>query len=159
TRKTDLTPDDVSQRRQTFGAAHVLELDYPMADQAEGVHIQGFWSGPPLTYLLQACLRSFLRCGHQFTVYSYGPVAVPHGALVPDANQIVPERDVFYFQNPETHQPDIAPFADYFRMKLLADLGGWYCDIDTVCLSKTLPVGPRIWARQCPEFGLDSVNN
>jgi len=54
---------------------------------------------------------------------------------------------------------DIAPFADYFRLKLLADNGGWYCDIDTVCLSSELPSGKRVWARQAPESDVDSVSN
>ena len=122
-------------------------------------NIQGFWLGPPLSHIHWACLRSFLDCGHEFTLYTYGPLAVPEGIRLADANEIVLERDVFYFQNSETRRPDIAPFSDYFRITLLSKIGGWYCDIDTVCFSTALPKGPRIWARQCPELDLDSVNN
>jgi hypothetical protein len=86
-------------------------------------------------------------------------VVVPNGIRVADASAIVPEQDIFYFHNPETQKPDVAPFSDYFRIKLLSELGGWYCDVDTVCLSPELPTGSRIWARQCPELDKDSVNN
>ena len=125
----------------------------------QSAHIRGFWSGPPLSAIHRACLRSFLAHGHEFTLYCYAPVDVPPGVQTADANAIVPEQEIFYFQNRETGAPDIAPFADYFRAKLLSEVGGWYCDVDTVCLSSELPAGPRVWARQCPELNPDSVNN
>ena len=125
----------------------------------EQVTVQGFWSGRPLTPLHWACLRSFLHLGYQFAVYSYDPLTVPAGIRLEDANAIVPSRDVFYFENRETRSRDIAPFADYFRLRLLYEVGGWYCDIDTVCLSPHLPPGPRVWARQCPELDRDSISN
>lgn len=124
-----------------------------------GTPVQGFWTGPPLTPLHWACLRSFVNCGHQFVLYSYETLAAPEGVCVKDARQIISEEEIFYFDNPETRTRDIAPFADYFRLRLLHDVGGWYCDVDTVCLSSRLPAGPRVWARQCPELNLDSVSN
>jgi Glycosyltransferase sugar-binding region containing DXD motif len=125
----------------------------------EKITVQGFWSGQPLTDLHWACLRSFLKLGHQFTLYSYEPLAVPQGIGLQDANAIVPAHEVFFFDNRETHTRDIAPFADYFRLRLLYQLGGWYCDVDTVCLSSQFPTARRVWARQCPELDPDSVSN
>jgi hypothetical protein len=121
--------------------------------------IQGFWSGPPLPPVSWACLRSFLAAGHRFTLYSYDPLPVPQGIVVKDACEILPRSSIFYFQNRLTQRSDIAPFADYFRLKLLAEQGGWYCDVDTVCLSSKLPIGARIWARQAPEHDASSVSN
>jgi hypothetical protein len=112
-----------------------------------------------LTDLHRACLQSFLNQGHQFVLYSYEPIAVPQGVRLKDANQIVPADEVFFFENRETHGPDIGPFADYFRLKLLYQVGGWYCDVDTVCLSSQFPTARRVWARQCPELDPDIVGN
>jgi Glycosyltransferase sugar-binding region containing DXD motif len=87
-------------------------------------------------------------------------MVVPEGVRLEDAGKIVPQQEIFYFWNEITQTRDIAPFADYFRLKLLYELGGWYCDVDTVCLSSELPVGPRVWASQCPELKeRDSTNN
>jgi hypothetical protein len=123
------------------------------------ITIRGFWTGPPLTNLHRACLRSFLCLGHKFILYSYDPLVLPEGICLQDANQIVPKEEIFYYDNKLTQKSDIAPFADYFRLRLLHKIGGWYCDVDTVCLSSHLPRGPRVWARQCPEFVADSVSN
>jgi hypothetical protein len=93
-------------------------------------------------------------------LYSYESFSVPTGVRLEDANKIVPKKEIFYFENNTTQTRDIAPFADYFRLKLLYQAGGWYCDVDTVCLSSEFPVGPRVWASQCPELKeKDSVNN
>ena len=123
------------------------------------MRVQGFWSGPPLTPLHVACLRSFIEMGHQFELYSYDRLEVPEGVFLSDAASVVPADEVFLFHNSITGAGDIAPFADYFRLRLLYELGGWYCDVDTLCLSPRFPSGPRIWARQCPEFERDSVSN
>jgi len=121
--------------------------------------VQGFWLGPPLSDIHRACLRSFVRSGHQFKLYCYEPVSVPMGVDLEDACIIVPRNQIFYFKNDATQRTDIAPFADYFRLKLLYEIGGWYCDIDTICLTSQLPVASRVWANQCPELKNDSVGN
>ena len=92
-------------------------------------------------------------------VYSYDRLDLPEGVILRDASEVVPRSLLFYFDNPKTWKPDLAPFADYFRLKLLVEKGGWYCDVDTVCLSAELPVGSRVWARECPELDIDSVSN
>jgi hypothetical protein len=123
------------------------------------VRIQGFWSGPPLSALNRACLSSFVDSGHEFVLFSYDAIDVPAGVTVRDASEIVPRAELFHYRNDITRTQDIAPFADYFRWTLLAGEGGWYCDVDTVCLSSELPLGPRVWARQCPELDPNSVSN
>lgn len=121
--------------------------------------VQGFWSGSRLSAINRACLRSFIGRGHQYVLYSYDAPNVPDGVIVRDANEILPSNSIFHFQNPATHSEDIGPFADYFRLKLLVERGGWYCDVDTVCLASELPIGTRVWAREALEFETNLVGN
>ncbi len=89
--------------------------------------VQGLW-WPKLTTMEQLSVASYLRNGHTYHLYAYGEVAgLPDGALVKDANEILPESEVKRF-------PRIAQFADYFRYKLLYERGGWWTDMDVICL-------------------------
>jgi hypothetical protein len=86
--------------------------------------IQGlFW--PKLSAMEQMSICSFLKNGYDYHLYAYGPVeGVPDGAIVKDANEIMPYQTY-------TH---MAQFADHFRYKLLFERGGWWADMDVVCL-------------------------
>lgn len=121
--------------------------------------VQGFWHGDPLTPLHWACLRSFLICGLSFDLYSYQRLSVPAGVRLCDAAQVIPQDQLFMFRNAFTGSPDVAPFADYFRLKLLVQRGGWWCDVDTIAQRGHLPRGDRVWARQAPEYRPDSISN
>src|SRR5579871_2409618 len=118
---------------------------------------QAFWHGPPLNMCHWACLQSFLGLGHELHLYTYGSRPVPEGVVLRDANEILPESELFYFQNPNSHQYDLGPFSDLFRFKLLLDRGGWYVDLDTICLSATFPKIERAWSRELPEVYPDAV--
>src|SRR6476660_7068055 len=100
---------------------------------------QGFWHGPPLGPLRQACLNSFVRMGHRFELYTYGPLPVPAGVVLKEAEKIIPLAEVFYYENPRTGSKDLGPFSDLFRFKLLSERGGWWSDVDTICLSPDIP--------------------
>ena len=139
---------------------------HPLADLARALRllpprdaVQGFWHGGPLAPLHHACLSSFIAHGHGFELYSYDAIDVPQGVTVRDAAEIVPRDGLFLFANRHTGQPDVAPFADYFRLRLLSLRGGWWCDVDTVCLAPRLPASDRAWARQAPEYRPESVGN
>ena len=119
--------------------------------------VQGFWSGPRLNSLQCACLSSFLHHGHGFELFSYESVKAPDGVVISDASRVVPKTQIFFYDNPRSDRPDIGPFSDYFRYRLLYQRGGWYCDVDTLCLASSLPEGARIWARQSPAIDPDSV--
>jgi hypothetical protein len=121
--------------------------------------VQGFWSGSRLNALQRACLGSFVHHGHRFVLFSYESIEAVDGVVIADAAHIVPRSKLFFFDNPRSGRPDIGPFSDYFRYRLLHQRGGWYCDVDTLCLSRKLPEGARIWARQCPGVDPDSVAN
>jgi hypothetical protein len=118
---------------------------------------QGFWHGPPLGQLRSACLASFIERGHKFELYSYDDVSVPSGVVMKDASEIIPRSEMFYFINPKTGANDLGPFSDLFRFKLLFERGGWWSDVDTVCLSDSIPALERAWAQEKPEYNLNAI--
>jgi hypothetical protein len=92
--------------------------------------VRGFWSGPELTNIQKLCIRSYMRHGHEFHLYVTQPTeGIPKGTVVKDANEILPKSRLAEFDN-SVH------FCDYFRVLLILREGGWYVDLDTVCLRK-----------------------
>jgi mannosyltransferase OCH1-like enzyme len=86
------------------------------------------WVGTRLSSMEQLCAASFMAHGHEFHLYTYGTVeGIPPGVVVKDANEILPQSDIQRFKH-------LAQFADLFRYKLLFEKGGWWVDMDTVCL-------------------------
>jgi hypothetical protein len=112
---------------------------------------QGFWHGPPMGVLHQACLRSFTELGYRFHLYTYEPVDAPAGVELLDANEVIPFEEMFHYRNPFTGRDDPGPFSDLFRFRLLGTRGGWWTDIDTVCLSPDIPEVDNAWAPEFPE--------
>lgn len=92
--------------------------------------IQGLWVGASLPPLAELTIRSFLDHGFRFRLATYGQVAgIPDGAEVIDAGGILPPAVIF------THPSgSLAPFADWFRYRLVADHGGIWTDLDMACL-------------------------
>lgn len=93
--------------------------------------INSFWYGSELGDLENMCIKSFIKSGFQFHLWSYDMnIKVPTGCIVKDANEILPKENIFiYYKN-----NSIAPFSDWFRFKLLYDKGGRWTDMDVVCL-------------------------
>jgi Glycosyltransferase sugar-binding region containing DXD motif len=76
------------------------------------------------------CITSFLQHGHSFHLYAYDEVlTVPLGTKVLDARLVLPVDRIFRYAN-----GSYAGFSNFFRYKLLLDVGGWWVDLDTVCL-------------------------
>lgn len=76
-------------------------------------------------------VASFLANGHEYHLYVYDDVRrVPEGAVVRDANEILPASSVFRYK----HSKSYAGFSNFFRYKLLLEKGGWWADADIVCL-------------------------
>jgi mannosyltransferase OCH1-like enzyme len=93
--------------------------------------IQGLWIGPELSVMEQLSICSFLRNGHEYDLYAYDHLAnVPAGAVVRDANEILPRSRIFQYK----HQASYAGFSNVFRYKLLLERGGWWADTDIVCV-------------------------
>jgi hypothetical protein len=91
--------------------------------------VQSLWVGERLSRIETLSIASFLAHGHRFHLYTYGDVGnVPTGVELRDAGELIPEREVFQVNG------SLAIFADWFRQQLLYARGGYWVDLDMVCL-------------------------
>ena len=92
--------------------------------------IQSLWIGDDLTNLEKLCVQSFIDHGHEFHLYTYADIGgVPDGAVVKDGNEVLPASKIF-----RCCDGRLGPFSDWFRYELLATRGGFWVDMDYVCL-------------------------
>jgi len=91
--------------------------------------LRSLWIGSKLGVLERLCARSWIHHGHRFELYVYDDVGVvPDGVVLKDANAVIPEREVFLWRE------SYAIFADLFRWALLYEQGGYWVDMDMLCL-------------------------
>lgn len=98
--------------------------------------INSFWGGGNLNETGEIAINSFRSHGHQFHLWTYDRLR--SNAVSRDASQIVP-LNVWRRWFPkgccsDYRKTKLPTFACYFRYKLLYEIGGWWCDMDTVCL-------------------------
>ncbi|PSL48295.1 alpha 1,4-glycosyltransferase [Chitinophaga niastensis] len=92
--------------------------------------IQSLWIGESLSTMEHLCIQSFLQNEHDFHLYAYQDIKnVPKNTTVLDANSIIHANKIFI-----DSKGGIASFSDWFRYKLLYEKGGWWVDMDSVCL-------------------------
>lgn len=96
--------------------------------------MQTFWIGPVST-MERLSIASFAAHGHEVHVYAYGDLSgLPPQAVLKDAAEIVRppfgRRSAVYRDSRGSY----SSFANLFRYKLLLDRGGWWIDLDMVCL-------------------------
>ncbi|MDR2036464.1 MAG: hypothetical protein LBQ60_00925 [Bacteroidales bacterium] len=92
--------------------------------------IRGLWVNGELNRMQQLCIRSYLANGHEFHLYTYNTeIEVPPGTTIRNAGQVIPEKDIFY-----DDRGSLCSFADLFRYELLFEYGGWWVDMDLICL-------------------------
>ena len=78
----------------------------------------------------QLSINSYLKNGHEFHLYAYGKIKnVPDGAILKDANTILSKDKIF-----KDSRNLFAAFSDWFRYKMLYENGGWWVDLDSVCV-------------------------
>ena len=110
----------------------------PMTDLSpDNKIINGLWISPdgrPLSNLERLCIYSFCAHGHDFRLWTYGDLpnvpqdTAPGKVEVRDGNEILPADKIFTYYN------SLAGFADWFRWELLRRFGGWWVDMDMICL-------------------------
>jgi len=92
--------------------------------------MRSLWIGDALSNVERLCVQSFLDHGHAFHLYTYADVdGVPAGAVKKDAGEILPADEIF-----KRPGEDVRGLADYFRYALLAERGGWWVDMDLICI-------------------------
>lgn len=91
--------------------------------------VHSLWIGAPLSRLQRLALQSFVANGHEFHLHAYRRLEVPRGVILKDAASILEKSAVYRHAS-----GSLAPFADVFRYKLLHDQGGWWVDMDVICL-------------------------
>ena len=92
--------------------------------------IQSLWMGGAFADGT-ASIAPFLAHGHEYHLYSYGEVGgLPKGAVLKNAEEILPKAAIFQYQQ----HPSYSGFSNFFRYRLLLWKGGWWVDIDVVCL-------------------------
>jgi hypothetical protein len=90
--------------------------------------IRGVWFAAAVGPMQQLCMKSYMDNGHEFHLYTAGPCAgVPEGVIVEDAN-------AFMSQSERTRFRHNSQAADLCRVLIIQKEGGWYVDLDTVCL-------------------------
>jgi len=114
--------------------------------------IQMFWHGTPLSRVEQLSLASFVHHGHAVHLYAYEPIeGVPAGVTVRDAREILAYELLFLHRRTRS----LAPFADWFRYRLLFERGGIWADADMVCLKPFDYAQARVFGWQDEEL----INN
>ncbi len=82
----------------------------------------------------QLAIRSFLDNGHPFHLYTYEEIDnIPAGTVVRCGEEILPAAEIFCYPR-GFGKGSVAAFADLFRYKLLLERGGWWADMDAVCV-------------------------
>lgn len=97
--------------------------------------IQMLWIRGDLSRMELLSIRSFLAQGHPVHLYTYEPANnLPGGVEVRDAAEIVPPDLAPLSNSAPFAKGSFGAFSDYFRYHLLHRCGGWWSDLDIVCI-------------------------
>jgi hypothetical protein len=95
--------------------------------------IQSFWAGPRLSVMEQLSIRSFLSHGHPFHLYTCGHVEnAPDGTVVRAAEEIIPSAAGL--RDCGAAETEVPALSAGFRFAVLHERGGWWTDLDNVCI-------------------------
>lgn len=98
------------------------------------IKINSLWIGK-LTKLELLSLCSHLRF-HEVHLWSYENYQIPAGVILENANEILPEKEIFSYQAGEG-KGSVSSFSNVFRYKLLYEKKDEYwCDLDVVALKE-----------------------
>ena len=88
------------------------------------------WVGNPMSMIQKISLASFVYHKHDIVLYVYDMnMSVPIGIKKADANEIIPESEIFLDNG------SYAAFSDVFRYRMIKKTGLAWVDADTTCLS------------------------
>ena len=125
-----------------------MAADTVMPVEGDNRVVRGLWIGGRLSELERLCIRSFCANGHEFHLYAYDELQnLPQagGLRVLDGADILPRRAMFTYR-----RGGLSGFSNHFRWELLRREGGWWVDMDVVCL-RALD-----FSDDAPVFGYDA---
>lgn len=92
---------------------------------------------------------SFVQNGHEFHLYSYQDISVPDGVKLKDAREILSKDEIFcYGENAGRSKGSFSAFSNLFRYELLFKKGGFWTDLDVICLKHFDFVEPYVFGRE-----------
>jgi hypothetical protein len=113
--------------------------------------VNSLWIGEALGPVERACLASFLRNGHAFTLWCYDPPkGVPPGVRLRDAAEILPRDRIIRHRGGSP-----ALFANHFRYRLQRLGLGIWVDCDLYLLRPLLDMPEHLFAWESE----DRINN
>jgi len=101
---------------------------------SDGEVFHSFYAGK-LQKLHFTSMRSYVAFGHGFKFWTYDQIKAPCGIEVCDASEIVPV-ELYELWMGLSHRRKFQNFSNYFRYLLIAKKGGWWVDVDSVCIKK-----------------------
>jgi mannosyltransferase OCH1-like enzyme len=109
--------------------------------------VRAFWTGPSLSLYEQLSLNSFVAAGARVQLFTYErDLDVPDGVELVNANELLP-GPVHQFRR-ASGDKSLALHSDLFRYVAIEKFGGWYVDVDMVCIGKQLPTSEAYVARE-----------
>ncbi len=118
--------------------------------------IRSLWIGGNLTNLETLSIKSFLAHDHHYELYTYGDVGnIPKGVVVKDGNEILSSKRIFrYGRDAGAGSGSLSGFSNYFRYHLLWAKGGFWVDVDVICLRSFRFETPYVFASEQPKSGI-----
>jgi hypothetical protein len=93
--------------------------------------VSSLWIGSSLSAMERLSIQSFLANDHEFHLYTYNPVSnIPEKTVVRDAAEVIAADKIFRYAGNGSY----AGFSNLFRYMLLRSRGGWWADLDLVCV-------------------------
>jgi hypothetical protein len=112
--------------------------------------VQSLWVGRELSILEILCIKSFLANNINFHLYLYESISnIPEGTIIKDASDIISKEKIFkYGKNAGKGEGSYSGFSNYFRYLLLDKNGGYWVDLDIICLRDFLNNQPYLFASE-----------
>jgi hypothetical protein len=120
---------------------------------SQKIKVNGLWLGKGgLKQMEYLTLKSFTANGAEFHLWHYGDVQseVPKGVVLRDGNELIPQDKIFRYPTKMLlgfGENSYVGFSEIFRYKVLWELGGWWSDMDVVCLKPLEEIEDEYWFR------------
>ena len=124
-----ITKRQYRSRKRGVNKSRVRSLKVRSYSPSKKVIVQSLWVGPRLSRMEHYSIKSFLRLGFVYHLYTYEKVKnIPKGTIVKDANEILPAKEIFDLKS------TFLPFSDIWRYKMLHDKGNYWVDLDMIAI-------------------------